>query len=44
MPERVAITGLGLVTPLGGTVPATWKALLSGKRAAKAWEDLQSAF
>ena len=42
MPERVAITGLGLVTPLGETVPETWTALLSGKRAAKAWEDLKS--
>jgi 3-oxoacyl-[acyl-carrier-protein] synthase II len=30
-PRRVAITGLGLVTPLGNDVPATWKALLAGR-------------
>lgn len=30
-PRRVAVTGLGLVTPLGNDVPSTWKALLSGE-------------
>lgn len=30
-PRRVAITGLGLVTPLGNDVPATWHALLAGR-------------
>ena len=30
-PRRVAITGLGLVTPLGNDVAATWHALLAGK-------------
>ncbi|HEX4995518.1 MAG TPA: beta-ketoacyl-[acyl-carrier-protein] synthase family protein [Methylomirabilota bacterium] len=30
-PRRVAITGLGLVTPLGNDVAATWQALLAGR-------------
>jgi len=30
-PRRVAITGLGIVTPLGNDVAATWKALLAGR-------------
>jgi 3-oxoacyl-[acyl-carrier-protein] synthase II len=29
--RRVAITGLGLVTPLGNDVAATWEALLAGR-------------
>src|SRR5712692_3087801 len=29
--RRVAITGLGLVTPVGNDVAATWHALLAGK-------------
>ena len=29
--RRVAITGLGLVTPLGNDVAATWTALLAGR-------------
>src|SRR5215470_6858425 len=29
--RRVAITGLGLVTPVGNEVPSTWKSLLTGK-------------
>ncbi|MBV9881111.1 MAG: beta-ketoacyl-ACP synthase II [Gemmatirosa sp.] len=28
--HRVVITGLGAVTPLGNTVPATWRALVAG--------------
>ena len=30
-PRRVAITGLGLVTPVGGDVAATWQGLLAGR-------------
>jgi 3-oxoacyl-[acyl-carrier-protein] synthase II len=31
MNSRVAVTGLGAVTPLGNNVPTTWDALLKGK-------------
>lgn len=31
MPERVVITGLGAVTPLGLTVPATWDGMIEGR-------------
>ena len=30
-PIRVAVTGIGLITPLGLDVPATWNALLAGE-------------
>jgi 3-oxoacyl-[acyl-carrier-protein] synthase II len=30
MSERVVVTGLGAVTPLGNDVPSTWKAVLEG--------------
>lgn len=30
MAKKIVITGLGAVTPLGNTVPATWEALLRG--------------
>lgn len=30
-PLRVVITGMGLITPLGHNVPATWAAILGGK-------------
>ena len=33
--RRVVVTGLGATTPLGGTVPATWEALLAGKPGAR---------
>ncbi len=33
--RRVVVTGLGATTPLGGTVPATWEALLAGKSGAR---------
>ena len=31
MEHRVAITGIGAVTPLGNTAPATWEAMLAGR-------------
>ena len=34
MTRRVAITGLGVVTPLGNDVPRTWEALLAGRSGA----------
>ncbi len=34
MKRRVAVTGLGLVTPLGNTVEATWEAMLAGRSGA----------
>jgi 3-oxoacyl-[acyl-carrier-protein] synthase II len=42
-PQRVVVTGLGAVTPLGDDVPSTWAALLAGKSAActlsESWAD-----
>ncbi|MEO6092167.1 MAG: beta-ketoacyl-ACP synthase II [Novosphingobium sp.] len=32
--RRIVVTGLGLVTPLGGDVPTTWANLLAGKSGA----------
>ncbi|HET6648471.1 MAG TPA: beta-ketoacyl-ACP synthase II [Pyrinomonadaceae bacterium] len=34
MTRRVVVTGLGLVTPIGNTVEATWTALMSGQSGA----------
>src|SRR5260370_40294697 len=31
MPKRVAITGLGAVTPVGNDVESTWQSLLAGR-------------
>jgi 3-oxoacyl-(acyl-carrier-protein) synthase len=31
MKHRVVVTGLGLVTPLGNTVEATWAGLMAGR-------------
>lgn len=33
--KRVVITGLGATTPIGGTAPTTWEALLAGESGAK---------
>jgi 3-oxoacyl-[acyl-carrier-protein] synthase II len=38
---RVVVTGLGVTTPLGGDVPATWAAMLDGRSGARSLpEDL----
>ncbi len=29
--DDVVVTGIGATTPLGGTAPETWEALLAGK-------------
>ncbi len=34
MKRRVAVTGLGLVTPLGNTVDTTWEAMIAGRSGA----------
>jgi 3-oxoacyl-[acyl-carrier-protein] synthase II len=34
MKRRVVVTGLGLVTPLGNTVEATWAGLMAGRSGA----------
>ena len=34
MMRRVAVTGLGLVSPLGNSVQATWDAMLAGRSGA----------
>src|SRR3989442_10721056 len=34
MRRRVAITGLGVVTPLGTSVPSTWEGLIAGRSGA----------
>lgn len=31
-PRRVVVTGVGMVTPLGATAPATWEAMLAGRQ------------
>jgi len=35
-PRRVVVTGLGLVTPLGAGVPASWAGLMEGRSAVRA--------
>ena len=42
MPEvspRVVVTGLGAVTPVGGTAPETWAALLAGRSGIAALDE-----
>ena len=36
---RVLITGLGAITPLGGTVAETWDALLAGRSGVRALHE-----
>ncbi len=33
--QRIVITGMGATTPLGGTVPDTWEAVLAGRSGAR---------
>ena len=39
--RRVVVTGLGLVTPLGCGVEATWSNILAGKSGAKRIDEFQ---
>ncbi|MEP7333303.1 MAG: beta-ketoacyl synthase N-terminal-like domain-containing protein, partial [Terracoccus sp.] len=36
--RRVVVTGLGATTPVGGTVPQTWEAILAGQSGARPME------
>jgi len=36
--QRIVITGMGATTPLGGTVPQTWEAVLAGRSGARTIE------
>ncbi|EWT04499.1 3-oxoacyl-ACP synthase [Intrasporangium chromatireducens Q5-1] len=36
--QRVVVTGLGATTPVGGTVPETWDAILAGRSGARTME------
>jgi len=37
--RRVVVTGLGATTPLGGTVPETWEAILAGRSGARSLDN-----
>lgn len=39
MTKKIVITGLGATSPLGGTVPETWDALLAGESGARPLEQ-----
>jgi 3-oxoacyl-[acyl-carrier-protein] synthase II len=41
--ERLAVTGWGCITPLGGSVHATWEAILAGRSGITAVEDSWAA-
>jgi 3-oxoacyl-[acyl-carrier-protein] synthase II len=38
--QRVVVTGLGAITPLGQNAADSWQAVLSGETAARDWPDL----
>lgn len=38
-PRRVVITGLGATTPVGGTAPQTWEAILAGRSGVRPLEQ-----
>ena len=37
--RRVVVTGLGATTPVGGTVPETWDAILAGRSGARTLDN-----
>ena len=39
-PDSVVVTGMGVMTPLGNTVPVFWEALLQQQSAIEPQEDL----
>ena len=40
--DRVVVTGLGAITPLGDDVATTWKAIAAGECATRPWPDLEA--
>ena len=38
-PKKIVVTGLGATSPIGGTVPDSWNALLAGESGARALEQ-----
>jgi len=37
-PKKIVVTGIGATTPLAGTAPESWQALLAGKSGARSFE------
>lgn len=35
MTKKIVITGIGATTPIGGTAPDSWRALLAGESGAR---------